>query len=615
MSTPRARRQLVRGAAAAVTCILWALGLSATETDGLRRLPPVDTHERVALRSSPHREFDPFEPANISVVLNAPERTSSYPHSPALASANPLTDQQASPELVPPSPSSEQDGTLMPPGFEPWWQPQIVSPLPLNTADRVQPLDVNRLALDALVFSEHIRALRQQPAIVELGILEAQAEFDPAAFMESKFVRTSEPVGDQLTTGGPPRFRESDWTYVAGIRRRDIRGGQLEASQRIGYLDSNSTFLTPTQQGNARLTVSFEQPLLRGGGKLYNTSLVLLAEIDTRVAHSQTTRDTQSYLLDVHRSYWELYLQRAVLLQMRRSLERALVIQNRLRERQDFDSTPGQVVIAEAAVESRRSKLVRAAAAVQNAQARIGALVNSPMFVEQHRLEILPAVLPRTDYLSVSLEDALVTALHHRPEVNELVGQLDATRVRLEVARNELLPALSVVLEAYVSGLQGNSAVGDALRNQFRVGEPGYSAGLLFEVPLFNRAANARHERRQREMSQLTHRFNAFMANLKAEVEIAVREVSTTFGEVQSKYKSMVAAAREVDSTTQRFELLPGEDRAASLLLQDLLLAQERLSAEEFAFVEAQIAYAVAQVELKRATGVLLEYDLQADQF
>ena len=57
--------------------------------------------------------------------------------------------------------------------------------------------------------------------------------------------------------------------------------------------------------------------------------------------------------------------------------------------------------------------------------------------------------------------------------------------------------------------------------------------------------------------------------------------------------------------------MLPGDNRSTVLLLQDLLDAQERIADEEFAFVNARVNYLLAIVELKRATGTLLEYGVQ----
>ena len=143
--------------------------------------------------------------------------------------------------------------------------------------------------------------------------MEAQADFDPRAFMESKFVRTSDPVGNVLTTGGPSRFRDHDWDYTAGVRKRTRFGGTLELAQQFGYQDNNSDFFRPRQQGTARLALSFTQPILRGRGRVYNSSLVVLAEIDAGMAWDQLSAQLQEHLLEVTHTYWGLYLGRASL--------------------------------------------------------------------------------------------------------------------------------------------------------------------------------------------------------------------------------------------------------------------------------------------------------------
>ena len=104
---------------------------------------------------------------------------------------------------------------------------------------------------------------------------------------------------------------------------------------------------------------------------------------------------------------------------MRRSLERAQSILTSLEERQEFDSLRSQIIIARAAVAKRRAELVRAAAAVRNAQTRIAALVNSPLFLDNGELELLPAAV-REKYDMPSLADALAF-LHQPPPEADLV--------------------------------------------------------------------------------------------------------------------------------------------------------------------------------------------------
>ena len=50
------------------------------------------------------------------------------------------------------------------------------------------------------------------------------------AFAESKFFRESEPIGNELDTGGPPRLREEDWGFSAGLRKKTPLGGSWEVS-------------------------------------------------------------------------------------------------------------------------------------------------------------------------------------------------------------------------------------------------------------------------------------------------------------------------------------------------------------------------------------------------
>ena len=74
-------------------------------------------------------------------------------------------------------------------------------------------------------------------------------------------------------------------------------------------------------------------------------------------------------------------------------------------------------------------------------------------------------------------------------------------------------------------------------------------------------------------------------------------------------YQSMIAARADMEYLERRWELLPGEDRAASFLLEDLLDSQDRLAYEEYAFARSQVDYAASLTQLNRATGTLLRHE------
>lgn len=143
-------------------------------------------------------------------------------------------------------------------------------------------------------------------------------------------------------------------------------------------------------------------------------------------------------------------------------------------------------------------------------------------------------------------------------------------------------------------------------RARLYVGEPSYTVGLQYEVPVGNNVARARHRRRQLELRQLQSQLAATLETLSLEVETSVREVETAYAEMQAKYRAMQAGHAEVQYITDRYRTLPGDEASAVLFLDNLLLAQDRLAAAEFGFTVAEVTYNLSLVNLKRAEGTLL---------
>ena len=572
-------------------------------------IPSVETKggAQPLVRFPPEPEMETIEPSGKSELRFAPPAppakiVSSEEHEASLAAAEPRPQEHfishsADSLYIPAIPNE----------FTPWWQKHAVRSL--RPAQPIH-LDVETIVLNAMMHSHHIKAINKNYAISRTAIAEAAGAFDAHAFTESKFINSNEPVGNTLTTGGPSRLLSNDWGLSGGVRTRTQWGGSFELSQRVGLQDSNSVFFLPANQGNARLSLSFSQPLLSGAGRAYNESLILLAKIETGTALAQISQQLQEHLVEVNRAYWDLYLQRAAVLQKQRCLERAETILKEAESRQGLDTLRSQLLRSRAAVSGRRAELMRARAATENAEARIRALTNAPYLASLTAPELIPVEPPAAQFIETNVRDALTTALQNRPEIEQSMRQIRAANVRLDVSESELLPALNFIVDSYVSGLQGNSDISGAYGDQFSTGAPGFTAGLIFDMPLNNRAARARNLRRKLELQQLTDQLQATLQLLSAEVEVAVREVSTTFAEMRSGREALVAMQAEEDYLFQRWQNpLPGDERSAGLALDDLLGVQERLAAQEFNYAKSQVNYSLALLELKRATGTLLRYE------
>ncbi len=539
--------------------------VSAAERDGIKPLPPVNRDAAADPAAAPSLQI----PVGVDPLPLNPERL---------------------------RPESE---------LQVWWNDAIRQPF--GDPQQALPIELNPAVVQALTHSAHVAVLRETAAIACTSIVRAEANFDALRFAESRFTDTSDPVGNTLTTGGAPRFIDETWYANAGLRRRTLTGAQLEMSQRLGYQNNNSLFFVPKNQATARLNVSLTQPLLRGAGTCYNNSVIVLARIDADLAHDQFSADLQAYLVDLHKAFWDIYLQRAGYVQRRRLLLEAQEVLAELEARKHVDVLSTQLARARAAVATREVAVFKFEAAAKNGAARFKSLVNDPFLDQACVCELIPINPPDACYGDADLCVALATALDSRPEIHQATRSLRAASTRLNVSNKDLLPMLNLVLGAYASGLQGQSDFSNAIGDQFSVGRPTYWGGLTYEVPWGNRAAKAQFQARQLELKRAGSQLQAVAATIRAEVEIAARDVTTTCREVRSKYQAMLAEQQEVELLLERWRSLAGDQQVAGIVLNDLLDAQDRRASAELDMVNAQVSHRVAWIQLKRATGTLCD--------
>ncbi|MCA9175838.1 MAG: TolC family protein [Planctomycetales bacterium] len=485
--------------------------------------------------------------------------------------------------------------------FRPWWQNPVSTPMS-ESATTVTP---DTLILSALRHSPQIAGLRALPEIRDAEVVEALADFDPTSFMEARFDDVNEPVGNLFTTGGPSRLLEHSLNVEGGARKRLQSGGSLEVRQRLGHENSNSAFILPNNQGTARLSLNYNQPLLNGAGKRVNRSQIVLAQISLNQAWDELASELQNHLLDVIEAYWNIYQQRSILLQRQRSEHRAEQILKTLAGRRGLDATETQIARVRAAVASRRLDVISAERDVRNVETDIRNLVQDPQLATV-LLELVPGESPQRLQPEVNLHDSVVTAIQLRPEVNRKIRDIKSASVELDLARNDLLPMLNLVVSAYADGLAGSSDVPRAFSNSLSTGGPTYSTGLVFELPMGNRAAKARLRRQQAQIRLFAAQLQTTIGNVSSEVERATRDVVTNYERMRSSVLSVRAAELSLAAAVRQWELMSGDARSGSLLLDEVLDKQLLLVQEELTFARSEFEYMVALAKLRRAEGTLL---------
>ncbi len=486
-----------------------------------------------------------------------------------------------------------------------WWDAHVT-----NSLRDKQPLpaDVHTLLYLAIQHSRQIKIAKRDPLIRETAIQEADSRFDWVKYLNTAWNDTTQPIGNSLTAGGTAtQFEDNIFQGTAGVRRLTRYGGLLDISQQFGWQDNNSVFLTPDEQATSQFNVSYTHPLLRGRGLAYNNSIVFLAKLDAEVAQQEFMATMQEELLEITRSYWALYLERATLAhQMRLFLKTQKIFQT-LNARKGVDTQGTQLITAASALENRRADLIRAKTAVANAETRLRGLINAPELANTDLAELIPAEVPVMDFVHAELQTEIQNALQSRPEIRAAIQQVKAGANQLGIAQHEMLPALNLVTQSFLNGLQGDSNFGRSFTDQFSTGRPSYSVGIQYEMPIGNRLAKARVCRRKHELARLQDEYSRAVEAVSTEVDIAVRELNTSYRELSAKGRALAAAEAEANTIEQRWLRMVDGSGSAGLNLESLLRAQERVTETEREYVSSILTYNLAMVNLKRSNGSLLQ--------
>ncbi len=494
----------------------------------------------------------------------------------------------------------------IPEDFAPWWIRGQNNTI--GDASRSQGVTIDDLLARALRHSSQIRVFSDLPLIRETGIREARGAFDTNTFLQGKLDRADDPVGNTLTTGGASRFRQDEWSFEAGAKKKFITGTEVTVSQQLSRTDNNSIYFVPNPQSKATLEVSVVQPLLKGAGVGYNRSVIQIARLDSDIAMQEFIRQSESHLLEITRTYWALYAARITYLQKARLVNDTARVTDELRARQKMDAGQSQLFRAESALASRRSDLVRSEAAVRNAQDRLRALTSDPNLLATVNTELIPRdklVLTSSPF---DAQDAARSALQARPEINQAFLQLRAATIRENMQRNELLPELNLVLQGSLGGLDDGN-YGGAYSRQYNTGTPAFGAGFVFSIPLGNDIARARLERRRIELRQQMDQLRTTIDTVLLEVRISAREVATAYRETQAKYSAVKAFTEDIETLQARRALQAiGEDTLMASYLSTLLDSQDRRANAEEEFIRAAANYQISIVNLERAKGSLLTY-------
>lgn len=207
------------------------------------------------------------------------------------------------------------------------------------------------------------------------------------------------------------------------------------------------------------------------------------------------------------------------------------------------------------------------------------------------------------------VQEMIADALKSRTELQESKLDLDNRELSRKSARNALLPSLGLygfyAGDGY-GGVPNGSTItapggyGGTLENALNYSSPEYQVGFQLSVPLRNRIAKADQYRTELEYRQS----QVYAEELKKRIRIEVRNARYALEQGASR----VDAARKARDLAQRtLDIMQKEQKLGAGSNQQTLSAEHDLAVAESDLVTAETAYEKARIEVRRATGSVLE--------
>jgi outer membrane protein TolC len=452
----------------------------------------------------------------------------------------------------------------------------LASCLPAQEAVMQDPTTLE-LKLSDVVRLAHEKApalaqARLQALAAEGGVLEADGLFDPVLFSDLTYSFAEQPAGGFFSAFGTTKSKRIDANQ--GIRSALVTGGNVSLKLSETYNDAS---YLPSAQSDTSIVLEFTQPLLRGAWNLSATQALRQAEFarDRDLAGvRQASTDVVQAAVD---AYWDLAFAYADL----KVKEQSLALAEGLRALTQAKFQVGavaevEVVQTEADIASRTDALLTARNNVRRAEDTLRILLFSMEDDSDWQVRLLPAETFRAD-------------------LRQLRVDVEKAQLAWDVAAEATQPKLDLIGTG--SFFAQAAQVGDALDVLRDADFPGYTVGLVFEIPLGN-AQFEGAENRSRQMQMLARRILRDRENAVAnEVRDAVRNLNYNAERVAVTARASAVALRQLEAEQRRLT------EGASTNFQ-VLQFQTDLAVAQSQEVQAQTEYAKAITRLNTVRGL-----------
>lgn len=437
-------------------------------------------------------------------------------------------------------------------------------------------------------------AVRQAPALatarIDIAIAEAQ--------IEQTWARNDWRLGAQLQTARARNFASRiNWTtsVSADLARTFATGGtaSLHAGTQYGEQFRGTAF---EKVWSDDVSVSFSQPLLRGGGRTVfeaNERRAVLSRDVAVLARRLTALQTIQAVIS---AYWDLVLAERAVAISQSSLDLA---KERLRITQigaDGGKIPhAEIPAVQQIIATREEDVLNSELQVVDRSIALRRSVAMPIGAGELGLRVAPDLDTRDT--AWDLGQLVDRAYAASPELAQLAKQGDSASIEIAVTENGLLPQLDAAITLGTSAQDGSFAT--AWKDTAKLEDKTVLGTLTYQQSLERhdvrgRARELREARKKLEVTaaDIRAQIAQTMARSVAQLELARRRVTLS-------QRAIELANENVKIETDRFNL----GKSTNF---DILNRQDELRQAELRKAQAMIDWHKAETVVQALTGDLL---------
>ncbi len=437
----------------------------------------------------------------------------------------------------------------------------------------VKKLSIDEAVQLALEQNLNLQVQRVNPRIQDLNIATVRSAWTPNVTSSLSNGSADSPAGNIFSGTGVTQTSDTfSWSF--GATQALPTGGAYQVSWGTSRYKTNNLFDNINPRLNSSINASFTQPLLRNFRIDSTRQQLLITRKSREISDVQLRQTVLSTIRSVKSAYWTLSYTVSSLKVQQQTLDLARESLRNSEARVRIGTmAPMDVIQSQAEVASREEAVIRAQAAVAQAEDQFRALIMDPQTPGFWDMKFDLTDSPAFQAQVVDVDAAVRKALDARTDLVQQKKTLEQSDISLRYMRNQTRPDVNLnvkyglsaqggtqldydysnVLNPVLLGQIGQVGYRSMFRSLLRNDYPQWSFSMTFGYPIGNSNAEANLARARLQYGQAQTQLRSAELSVATEVRNVARNVMTNQKRVESTRAARELQEKKLEAEQKKF--------------------------------------------------------------